>query len=376
MRYWRTLIGLMGTAVVFAAITPTPAVAAHVTRSVVGTESARSVQAVPAKTSSATAGFAYVVSEGLLLAGADYNSTGGAVAASHVGTGQYEVVFSNLGFAGGDAQVTSLQGIPCVVVSWFPSGADLNVFVNCYARLVGLVDAGFEVLVTRPKTRPAGTFDYDWVNKASGKLTGVYQYNSSHKVNSVRHPATGEYVVTMPGPGPTGASKGTVMVSAYGAAGGSCQVARWLTTKTGEQITVHCYNGIGAPRNRKFDIIYARGTNLMGQNGETTANAFADSGRVMYQPKVQFDSRRGARVTILHLDRGFYEAVFIGSTPNNGPNGGRGNIQVTPVSDAARTCEIQPTFAHVTTVFIACSNVNQNSRLADTPFTIHFVLNG
>jgi hypothetical protein len=371
MRYSRILIGLIGM-VPLAVAAPAAANDAVIAHPKLRFE--RSVVTSPGSTPSATAGFAYVVSEGLLLAGAAYDSVGGTVTASHLGTGQYEVVFGHLGFPAGDAQVTSLQGIPCVVGSWTQIEADVDVFVDCYNSFGDPVDAGFEVLVTQPKTRPTGTLDYDWVYKGSGRLTGVYQYNSSHKVNSVRHPATGEYVVTMPGPGRTGAGRGTVMVSAYGAEAGSCQVARWLTTTTGEQITVRCYDAGGAPQNRKFEIIYARGTNLMGQNGKTTANAFANGGGVMYQPKVQFDSRRGARVTIVHLDKGFYEAIFIGSPTNNNPNGGRGNILVTPVSSAPRTCEIQPTFAHVTITFISCSDARQNP--ADTAFTVQFVVNG
>src|SRR5579859_7315257 len=219
MRRLRILIGL---AALLATATATPAAANA------------GLAKTSASASSARAGFAYVASIGLPLAGAVYNSTGGAVTSTHLRTGQYEVTFDKLSFVGGDVQVSSLQGIPCVVVSWGPQNTALAVFVNCYNQFGDLVDAGFEALVTQVRSKPNGVLDYDWVYQSSGRLTGSFEYNSSHKVNSVRHPATGEYVVTMPGPGRKGASQGTVSVTAYGGGGGSCQVARWLTTGSGE----------------------------------------------------------------------------------------------------------------------------------------------
>jgi len=291
---------------------------------------------------------------GLLLAGTFYDSAGGAVSANHVATGQYEVAFGKLGFVGGDVQLTSLTGLTCTVGFWGPSGPDLKVSVDCYNDFSTPVDSGFEVLVTQAHSRPAGVLDYDWVFKGSGRLTGSFQYNSSHKTNSVRHPATGEYVVTMPGPGRTGSSQGTVKVSPYGPGGGSCQVATWRTTRAGEQITVHCFTAAGMAQNRKFDVVYARGNNLMGQNGQIVANALANGSAVMYQPKVQFDSQRGARVTIIHLDRGFYEAIFVGSNTTGNANGGSGNLQVTPVSGSPKICLVQSIQSHTPVAFISC----------------------
>lgn len=331
------------------------------------------VRTEPDRALSATAGFAYVNSGGLLLARAYYDSAGGAVSADHSGTGQYLVTFNNLGFPGGDVQVTSFTGLTCTVGSWGPVGRDLKVSVGCYNQFNTAVDSGFEVLVTQARRHVNGVLDYDWVYHGRGALTGGYQYNSSHKVNSVRHPATGQYVVTMPGPGLKGASQGTVKVSPYGLEGGSCQVANWRTTRSGEQITVHCFTAGGAPQNRRFDIVYTRGNNLMGQNGKTTANALANSGSVTYRPKLQFDSQRGAHITVLHLDRGFYEAVFIGSNTTANANGGSGNIQVTPVSTRPRICSVQPILTHTPVVFIDCSDAARLNP-ADTAFTLQFVV--
>jgi hypothetical protein len=213
--------------------------------------------------------------------------------------------------------------------------------------------------------------DYSWVYKPNGRLTNRWSYNSSHKVNSVRHLATGEYQVTMPGPGRTGANAGTVKVTPYGIGGGSCQVFTWRTTRTGELVTVRCFKASGAPQDREFDIVYARGNNLMGQNGKTTANAYANGTATLYQPSVQFDSRRHARVTVVHLDRGLYEVILVGS--NAGPfPGGFGNVQVSAVAGTLRYCTANPRPTRTPTVFVDCVKAAGNA--VDTAFTVQWVV--
>jgi hypothetical protein len=71
-----------------------------------------------------------------------------------------------------------------------------------------------------------------------------------------------------------------------------------------------------------------RGNNLIAQNGLIDANAKVQAvGRApVYQPATQFNSKRGARVTAAHLDRGQYLVFFAGSSPTGKPNGGDGNI--------------------------------------------------
>jgi len=322
---------------------------------------------------SARAGFAFVSPNGAVDSFTSYDSAGGTIMVGHPITGVYDVTFGGLGFPAGDVQLTPVNiGAACSVATWHPdaSGA-LDVQVICYDAAGALSDQTFEVLVTQPRARPNGVLDYSWVYRLNGKLTNRWSYNSSHKVNSVKHLAKGKYLVTMPGPGLTGASKGTVKVTPYGGGGGGCQIAAWHTTKTGEQVTVVCFKASGAARDRNFNIVYARGNNLMGQNGKTTANAYANGGAALYQPKIQFDSNRHARVTVVHLDRGQYEVVLVGSSPGNFP-GGFGNVQVTPVAGALRSCGASPNATHTPVVFIECFDAA--GKDADTAFTVQWVV--
>jgi hypothetical protein len=247
--------------------------------------------------------------------------------------------------------------------------------VDCYDLSGTLSDENFSVLATQPNARPhapAGVFDYDWVHN-SHVLVGIYQYNSSRRKNSVRHPATGRYLVSMPGPGVAGASKGTVKVTAYGPGPGACQVVSWRTVSTGEQIGVACFGPGGIPGNRDFTIAYARGNNLMGQNGKETANALAAGSRTLYQPAVQFDSKAGARVSVLHLDRGIYEVIFVGTNPTGHFLGGLGDAQVTAVGSTSRHCGIALAPSHTPIAIVTC--LDGHGHQVNTAFTAQVVFN-
>lgn len=329
-----------------------------------------------ARSPSAMAGFAVVQFDGPILSHSyNFDSAGGSISSTELSLGVYQVTFGHLGFTGGDVQVTAVDLMhTCTAANWAPdSNGNLVVSVDCYNLGGRLSGSEFGVLLTRPQSRPDGVLDYDWVYKSSGRLTNRWQYNSSGKVNSVRHPARGVYVVTMPGPGRAGASKGTVKVTAYGAGAGNCQVAAWRTTGSGEQITVRCFAPNGALADREFDVTYARGNNLMGLNGRITANAFANGGATLYQPKVQFDSNRHAAMTVVHVDRGDYLVILVGSHPTGHFNGGFGNAEITPVNSALRYCIAFGESSHTPLVEVGCWD--HSGHPADTAFTVQWVVN-
>lgn len=338
------------------------------------TSHSRSVSTVPDRSPSAMAGFAAVSSGGTVDHFTSYNSAGGAVAVSHPSTGLYNVFFDNLAFPGGDVQVSDLDGVgTCAVNSWGESGPNLVATVNCYNATGAASDEAFDVLVTQPHGRPAGVLDYDWVYHNNGNLVGGYQYNSAHRTNSVKNPSTGLYIVTMPGVPVSGASKGTVKVSAYGPGAGSCQVVTSRTTRIGEQIEVACFTASGVRQDRDFTVAYARGNNLMGQNGKLDANATAAGARALYQPAVQFDSKAGARVSVAHLDRGVYELLFVGTTPTHHFSGGFGDLQITTVGSAFRKCGIALIPTHTPFALLAC--VNASGSPVNTSFIVQLVFN-
>jgi hypothetical protein len=306
-----------------------------------------------------------------------YNSTGGTVTAANLTTGEYRVDFAGLShITGGNAEVTSFSGgATCSVYEWLPNPPYLQVWVTCYTFSGTPVNANFSVIVTQPRTRPHGVLDYDWIQfpARSYTLRGAYQYNSSGGRNTIRHYGAGRYIVTMPGPPPSGT--GTVKVSAYNAAAGDCQLDKWSGTRHGIVIYVDCYAASGARQNRQFTVVYARDNNLMGQNGKTDANALADrSSTAIYQPHVQYDSHRGARVTQALLTPGQYVTFFAGSRgPAGDPNGGGGNVQVTPQGGNYTHCVVENQTQEFTPyAFVECEN--NSGHPVNSKYTVQWVV--
>jgi hypothetical protein len=253
--------------------------------------------------------------------------------------------------------------------------------VQCYDSTGVQTEEPFDLLVTRSQHKPKGVLDYDYVyTGAHGRLNSdprfrPFQYNSSGQVNSVSHPGTGKYVVTMPGSGRAGDNHGTVKVSPYGTGAGSCQIGNWAATRTAQKITVLCFDHSGTPEDRQFTVAYARGNNLMGRTGLTDANASVRSGGAnpVYQPAIQFNSAPQAKITVVHIDRGQYVVLFGGSIPTGRPNGGNGHIQVTPVGTSYRHCGYHLVPTHTPELDVSCAG--PSGPLADSAFTVQWVVN-
>lgn len=312
-----------------------PPGAALLTRSAVGH---------PALASAALAGFAEI---GGGTATSTYDSTGQTVGMETELTGQFVAEFGGLaslagpaGTPNGNVQVTPVDSeVTCTITHVFAVISNLSVEVFCFNyNGTPAASAVFTVEVTRPKSVPNGVLDFAWVAKDNSTyaLKGSDQYNSSRKTNSVSHLGTGRYLVTMPGP--RSASTGTVKVTPVGTTAGDCDLARWAASRRGQQFSVDCYSAAGTPQNREFSIVYASRNNLMGQNGQNDANAFASRTALSYQPSPQYDSRRGAAVTVVRLATGFYYVFFSGSPSSGNKNGGEGDVQLTPVSGSDRHC--------------------------------------
>ena len=320
------------------------------------------------------AGFAWIDGPGTAGATTSYDSAGGTVSATEDTSGFFTVTFGGLAFSGGDVQVSGLdpQGT-CVVQQWNPSGSDLVVQVACY-HLGVPSDEQFDILVTQPRSTPAGVLDYAWMSRpaSSGKLTGAYDYNSSHKTNSVSHQGTGRYLVTLPGPQVVGTSTGSVKVTPYGTGAGTCQIASWHSASAGQLIGVDCFTSAGVRQDRKFTIAYVKGNNLMGLNGQVDANALANGQSAVYQPAIQYDSARAARVTVVHLDTGYYEVIAAGSNPTHHAGGGDGDAQVTIVGASPVTCGFYEIGTHQPAAYVNCSN--PAGHPANAEFTFQWVV--
>ena len=303
-----------------------------------------------------------------------YSESGQAVSVDNYATGEYTVTFDGLGgITGGDAEVSGGANETMCTDLWGPAGANLQVNVWCFAPGSGSYDnSSFSVIVTQPMSAPSGTYDYSSVYKdtTSGTLTGAYQYNSAHKKNSVRHLGTGQYQVTLGGPASTGTA-GTVKVTAWGNEPGGCNPTGWHGGGDGEVVSVDCFTAAFGAQNRSFTLVYTTTSNLMGLTGRINAAAYADSAAAVYQPKVQNDSRHGARVTVAEYSPGSYEILFAGSGSGTSAINA-GNVQVTAVG-TGRQCFIDDWIKDLTpSAYVIC--VNKAGDPVRSGFTIQWVL--
>jgi hypothetical protein len=264
----------------------------------------------------------------------------------------------------------SVQDIGRFPILGTPQATDVE--VACFDGRGNIVDQPFDLLVTGPHSKPAGMLAYEHVGGLTA--TVVAQFNSAGKRNSVTRVAPGIYDVTMPGAGSAGNDKGTVKVSLASDEPGMCQIGSWATTKNAQKINVRCFDETGAPADRDFFVTYARGNNLMGQRGLIAANAKVQAvGRApVYQPATQFDSQRGARITVAHLDRGRYLVFFAGSSGAAHPNGGNGDIQITPIATGYRRCVESLISGHTPHLRVVCADRSGAPR--DTAFTVQWVV--
>jgi hypothetical protein len=322
-----------------------------------------------------------------------FNSTGGPVSVTTIVPGENIVTFAGVEQQGGNVQVsTPITDATCTAgyttvrqvagTTARPGASPPQSFaVNCYDQNGTQTDEPFDLLVTHAPARPAGVLDYATVvpgvtgNLSKNLKLRPFEFNSAGKANSVAHLGTGRYLMTMPGSGAKGNSKGTVKVSPLGSGPGTCQTGAWTATKTAQKITVLCFGQSGAPQNREFSVSYARGNNLMGRAGLTDANASipAAGANPVVRPATQFDSNRGASITSVHVGPGQYVVIFAGSTPTGRNDGGNGNIQVTTLGGAARHCGYTVMPTHAPELDVNCAG--PSGILKNAAFTVQWVTN-
>ncbi len=297
-----------------------------------------------------------------------------AVLYSSSASGLYEIEFAQLGSIASNVgvQVTTYsQTVTCAVTGWSKDGGKLKVGVNCYNLSGSLVAGDFDIIVTHPTSAPHGVFDYalDDHPNSSGPLTSN-QYNSSRKQNSAKHLGTGRYQVLFGGPKTSG-TQGVVHVTAFGGQPGSCEVESWTGSAQGELVNVDCF-GPGpnpVPQNRGFTVAYATSSSLMGINSQVVANAFANSKAPLYSPTVQFDSKKGAKVSVVHY--GEYEVLAVGSGGNFSKWGG--DVQVSAVGNKDKLC-ISDGWGQELTPSLDVDCYDKAGHLVDASFTVEWVV--
>jgi hypothetical protein len=303
-----------------------------------------------------------------------YNSAGGSITVTTASPGLDIVAFGNLGSVlGGTVDVTPYRAPgTCGPGVWSPHGNTWSGSAFCFS-LGGIPQPSlFDMAITEPTSRPRGVLDFDYVPATGSlRLKSPFQYNSAHKTNSVRHLGTGRYQITMPGPATRGVT-GTVKVSPAGGAAGDCEIAGWHGTSGGQVVDVDCFSVTGARQNKFFTITYVRHDNLLGRGSLAGAYAYADrrtAGR--YQPRTQYDSHRGARVTVTRVGLARYKVQFDGVGGPAAVNGG--DVQVSTVGTSDHHCSVFQ-WVQGTNPYAYVDCVDNSGAPAESRFTIQWVV--
>jgi hypothetical protein len=289
--------------------------------------------------------------------------------------GEYAVFFDGLQGIGvnGDVQVSPYQtDDTCPVVAWGSAPGAEEVDVACYTPS-GTLDTTpqlFDVTITDPHS-VSGVYDYAWIesDNRSYKLTGSGEYNSSHKVNQVKHLGTGSYEVLFPGPKSSGVH-GTVQVTPFDAGGGTCLASGWKGTKGGEEVFVRCYSAGGKAEDQIFTVVYAGANNLLGLNHATDANVLASGNGSISAPAEDYLSARGAKVIVIEYYAGAYEVVLAGSEGNSKLGG---DVQVNAVNSRDYHCYVF-NWGQETTPAVNLYCLNIKDQDVATPFTVQWVV--
>jgi hypothetical protein len=195
-----------------------------------------------------------------------YNSTGGANAITHNGTGSYTVTLPGLTKTGGDVQVTAYNGFDtssnparCKVENWYNDTSNTYVNVLCFNSTGTAADEEFSLVFSLAdpyavRTPTTNYQAYEWADKPTHTTvytaSGAYNYSNfgTGKMTS-QNVGTGAYEANIPGTLPS-YSTSNVLVTGYGSDNSYCNVTDWFP------ISVACYAQGGTAINEEFDVSY------------------------------------------------------------------------------------------------------------------------
>jgi hypothetical protein len=306
-----------------------------------------------------------------------YDSTGKHATVEYDGTGSYFVIFPGLGQLRNEHVDVTTYGsaAECMFFNTQPAPSELTIAIGCNTTNGTPEDSAFDVVVTQPKSSHGEVFDYDLVPAdRSGKLTGHGQYNSSGVTNSVRHLSKGRYQVTLPGPSASGVTGTVQLTDILPTTGpvGACELAGWHGTRAGQIVDVDCFSASGGRENRSFGVSYVRYGNLLGAGSLTSAYAYANRpDATAYRPRTQYDSTRGASVTVDREGTGEYVVKAARSGGPRKTNGG--NAEVSAVGTADVRCFVLY-WAQKANPDIDVECVNRLGAASDSAFTIQWVV--
>ncbi len=288
------------------------------------------------------------------------NPSGGAITATHLGTGSYSFTFPNSGIGTGWAAQATAYGVTtnyCNVVCWSLGAVN----VQCYNSSGGPADSEFSVLAV--STGNDKNIAYTLANApstASYAAPTGYFLNPGGAINITRS-ATGTYMVAFAG---LTAGGGDVQVTAYNS-NAICYSAGWNGVGTFDA-NVDCVDPSGNPIDSGFVIDIVPG----GATPTGLAFSLADSDTsATYTPSPTFTyNPTGSAVNVVRLSTGRYVVTFANL---DAAQLAGGNVRATSFGSTSATCATAswgPGAGSTFTVSVNCNNPAGGA--ADSEFTV------
>jgi len=197
-----------------------------------------------------------------------WNSTGGAIAATRITAGQYNVDFAGQAATADTVMVTAAStGLPghCKARTWGAIVGAVRVVVDCYSPAGGYQDNDFTISYGRNirgdarNTLPSGTQGGFSRVTAGGAVNPTFSRNTcAAGSNTSTHPAIGTYAdkIHVVAASPTYGLPNVALTMAVGPGPSYCNLSSlWSTSlPTSDPIVnVRCFNGAGTPQDTEHN---------------------------------------------------------------------------------------------------------------------------
>ncbi len=300
-----------------------------------------------------------------------WNSGGGTNTINRTSEGKYFIGWPMVQRANPETEAVftstygSSFGAWCGVDSWSPGSAS----VTC--RDAGGVeqDASFTAALIGNSTL-RGRTGFAWIQSATSAVTAdpVYSYNATGRPITSTPTGTGEYLVRFEGLGRQATQdREAVIVTPYGS-NAHCQPVTWTTTGGDLDVTVRCYNTLGAAANSRFVILVADDARPSSQLAFLVADQPTAVGA--YQPANQGIRPGPGSATVEQIGPGVWDVIL----PGFYRDGGRREtfLVSTTGTTVARCAIVEWNFgsssADATTVTVRCGTPGNSA--ANVPFVL------
>lgn len=195
-----------------------------------------------------------------------FNSRGAINTVRRLSTGLYEVTMPQMQRGGffepnnGGTVIVTAYGTgsqQCKASDWFMSGSSLKTNVRCFNSAGQAADSAYTMSFMRTRDDPQlSVFAYVWANNPTSTTytpSSYYSYNNASSLpTTIRRTGAGIYTVSLA----QYHLGSNVQATAYGTTNSYCNVSSWISSRTGVDVQVRCYNDRGVPINSQFILQY------------------------------------------------------------------------------------------------------------------------